>query len=279
MLSKKWVRAVLIVVAAVCVVICLVSAVSLIQYYSSTQGLETLKSQVKETETVPEAPVQQEPLPEPEASVETPEPEPVEIPVDFDALAEVNDDIYAWLEIPGTTIDQPILQHPTDQLYYNYHDYSGASSMFGAVYSQSEYNDKSFDAPMTLIYGHDTVFYNPCAFAELNNYADALYFDEHRTVLVYTPEAVYTYRIVAAYVHNNEHLLACHDFSDPAVFSQYFQEVAESPGLYGCVLEDELPEPGDRVLTLSTCFRSNKNQRFLVQAVLEDAAYVEEEAD
>ena len=118
-----------------------------------------------------------------------------------------------------------------------------------------------------------------CAFAELNNYADALYFDEHRTVMVYTPEAVYTYRVFAAYVHNNEHLLACHDFADPAVFTQFFDELAQTPGLYGCVLEDELPEPGDLVLTLSTCFRTNRNQRFLVQAVLEETAYVEGEAE
>lgn len=281
MLSKKWVRAVLIVVAVACVAVCLVSAVFLIQYYKSTSSLESLKTQVKE----PDAPVETPEEPEDAAADETPEepedaePEPVVLPVDFAALQEVNPDIYAWLEIPGTTIDQPVLQHPTDQLYYHYHDYSGASSIFGAVYSQSDYNDTSFDAPMTVLYGHDTVFYNPCAFAELNNYADALYFDEHRTVLVYTPEAVYTYRVFAAYVHNNEHLLACHDFADPAVFTQFFDELAQTPGLYGCVLEDELPEPGDLVLTLSTCFRTNRNQRFLVQAVLEETAYVEGEAE
>ena len=50
----------------------------------------------------------------PEESAEDAEPEPVVLPVDFAALQEVNPDIYAWLEIPGTTIDQPVLQHPTD---------------------------------------------------------------------------------------------------------------------------------------------------------------------
>ena len=35
----------------------------------------------------------------------------VEIPVDFQKLQEMNPDIYAWIQIPGTKIDYPVLQH------------------------------------------------------------------------------------------------------------------------------------------------------------------------
>lgn len=35
-------------------------------------------------------------------------------PVDFDYYQKKNPDIYAWIEIPGTDIDHPVLQNPDD---------------------------------------------------------------------------------------------------------------------------------------------------------------------
>ena len=45
----------------------------------------------------------------------------IEIPekdLDWDALHEENGDIYAWIYVPDTTVDYPVLQHPTDNSYY-----------------------------------------------------------------------------------------------------------------------------------------------------------------
>ena len=38
--------------------------------------------------------------------------------IDFKSLKEKNQDIYAWITIPDTNIDYPVLQHPTDLNYY-----------------------------------------------------------------------------------------------------------------------------------------------------------------
>lgn len=46
-------------------------------------------------------------------------------PVDFEELQKVNKDIYAWLEIPGTNVSYPILQHPTEDEYYLRRNYKG----------------------------------------------------------------------------------------------------------------------------------------------------------
>ena len=51
-----------------------------------------------------------------EIQEEDKEPE-VEIPekdLDWDALKEENEDIYAWISVPDVDIDYPILQHPSD---------------------------------------------------------------------------------------------------------------------------------------------------------------------
>ena len=53
---------------------------------------------------------------EPEEKTE--DPESPEIPIDFDALQKRNPDAYAWITVPGTPIDYPILQDPDDNSYY-----------------------------------------------------------------------------------------------------------------------------------------------------------------
>ena len=43
--------------------------------------------------------------------------------VDWEGLWEVNPDVYAWITIPGTNIDYPVLQHATDNSYYLNYSY------------------------------------------------------------------------------------------------------------------------------------------------------------
>ena len=40
-----------------------------------------------------------------------------EIPIDFASLKETNPDIYAWIEIPDTNVNYPIVQSADDDSY------------------------------------------------------------------------------------------------------------------------------------------------------------------
>ncbi len=63
--------------------------------------------------------VQEEPADTPD---EEEEPKtPVDVPVDFAALQQRNPDVYAWIQIPNTAVDYPILQSSTDNAYYLNH--------------------------------------------------------------------------------------------------------------------------------------------------------------
>ena len=81
--------------------------------------------------------------------------EKAELPIDFEGLMEVNPEIYAWLRIPDTNIDYPILQHEDeDQSYYLSRDIYREANQAGSIYTEY-YNHKDFMDPNTIIYGHN----------------------------------------------------------------------------------------------------------------------------
>lgn len=282
-MSSKAKKTILIAVAAVCILVCVGSGLFLYQYYHGVQVESTLLERMKTgTAEISSSPA---PSDQPEQdSGETPEEsetdaapseeEPlmktVRLPVDFAQLQAEAPDIYAWLELPDTGIDDPVLQRAGADLFYNSHNAYGQYYMCGAVFSQSAYNGRNFDSPMTVLYGHSTVLGQPGAFMELNNYADEAYFDAHREMRVYMPDGMYVYRIFAACVHSNEHLLYCHDFSDETQFDAFFSSLTEDTSPDSHIDAEALPQAGDKVLTLSTCYSANKNLRYLVMGVLEE---------
>ena len=285
-MSSKAKKTILIAVAAVCILVCVGSGLFLYQYYHGVQVESTLLERMKTgTAEISSAPAPSDQPEQPEQdSGETPEEsetdavpseeEPlmktVRLPVDFAQLQAEAPDIYAWLELPDTGIDDPVLQRAGADLFYNSHNAYGQYYMCGAVFSQSAYNGRNFDSPMTVLYGHSTVLGQPGAFMELNNYADEAYFDAHRETRVYMPDGMYVYRIFAACVHSNEHLLYCHDFSDETQFDAFFSSLTEDTSPDSHIDAEALPQAGDKVLTLSTCYSANKNLRYLVMGVLEE---------
>lgn len=285
-MSSKAKKTILIAVAAVCILVCVGSGLFLYQYYHGVQVESTLLERMKTgTAEISSAPAPSDQPEQPEQdSGETPEEsetdaapseeEPlmktVRLPVDFAQLQAEAPDIYAWLELPDTGIDDPVLQRAGADLFYNSHNAYGQYYMCGAVFSQSAYNGRNFDSPMTVLYGHSTVLGQPGAFMELNNYADEAYFDAHREMRVYMPDGMYVYRIFAACVHSNEHLLYCHDFSDETQFDAFFSSLTEDTSPDSHIDAAALPQAGDKVLTLSTCYSANKNLRYLVMGVLEE---------
>ena len=194
----------------------------------------------------------------------------VKIPVDFDELQAMNPDIYAWITIPDTDISYAVLQRAGEEEYYSKHSENGAYYSGGSIFSQ-DYNQKDFSDPMTVLYGHN--LRNGRMFPQLNDFSDAEVFEAHRYIYIYLPDRMLVYEIFAAYPHSNEHLLLCHDFADADDFTAYFDAVQAQKSLQSNFRTDAWPEPSDRVLTLSTCFRGDNHQRYLVQGKLVAEAY------
>ena len=70
-------------------------------------------------------------------------------------------------------------------------------------------------------------------------------------------------------MHSNEHLLLNHDFTEQEDFETFFADLKDTRSLTAQLRETDFPQYGeDKVLVLSTCFRGNNRQRFLVQGRL-----------
>jgi len=54
-------------------------------------------------------------------------------PIDFDTLTAQYPDIYAWIRIPGTNVDYPIVQHESDNSYYLNHTIDGKKRIEGSI--------------------------------------------------------------------------------------------------------------------------------------------------
>ena len=103
-------------------------------------------------------------------------------------------------------------------------------------------------------------------FAPVNEYANREFFDANSKIYIYTPDTVFEYEIFAAYPHSSDHLLLNYDFTKEKTFSDFFGGLDEA--IDANYRPELFPEVGERVITLSTCYKNNRMQRYLVQGVL-----------
>jgi len=192
------------------------------------------------------------------------EPELPENRINFTAEKERYPDIYAWIEIPNTKIDYPVVQHPTKDDYYLDHNAEQEYTLSGAIYSEMK-NAKDFSDPNTVLYGHNMK--GGFMFANLHKFRnDEKFWNENKYIYIYTPGHKLTYEICAAYRYDNRHILNSFNFSDIAVFEEYLETVKNPKTLIRRTREVKL-DKNSKILTLSTCI-GNPAYRYLVQGVL-----------
>lgn len=190
----------------------------------------------------------------------------VAVPIDFNALKNQNAEAYAWIRIPGTSIDYPVLQSQTDDLFYLTHNIDREASDEGAIFTQKTYNDTDFEDPHTVLYGHN--MRSGRMFRDLHEYADRAFFDANREVIIYLPGEIRTYRIFAAYLYDDRHLLHSFDFEDQKVYQEYLNSIFSMRDMNTCIDTEMEVASEDKIITLSTCDGVDQSSRYLVQAVL-----------
>ena len=192
--------------------------------------------------------------------------EKAELPIDFASLQEINPEIYAWIRIPDTNVDYPILQREgEDQSFYLDHDMYGEEQKAGSIYTEC-YNSKDFTDPNTIIYGHNMK--NGSMFHNLRYFSEAEFFAEHEELYIYMPDKILKYQIINCYVYDDRHLLGSFDLSDEGVHEEYLEEIMRPRSMYTMIRDGVELSTEDKLITLSTCVANQPNNRRLLQAVL-----------
>ena len=190
-----------------------------------------------------------------------------EIPsVDFEKLWETNTDVCAWIYVPGTEVDYPILRNAdTSDMhdsYYLNHTIEGVAGLPGSIYIEP-CNVGDFTDSNTVVYGHSMK--NRTMFGSLREFMDAEFFEEHPYIYVVTPEKSLVYEIARQAVYDDRHIMATYDFEDEGDYEAFLESLSEQEGN----IREEVPVTTDsRLITLSTCMSNDGDSRLLIIGVL-----------
>ncbi|MBR5712758.1 MAG: class B sortase [Lachnospiraceae bacterium] len=185
---------------------------------------------------------------------------------DFSLLHEENSDIFAYISIPGTIVDYPILAHEKED-YYLDHNLDHSTGYPGCLYIQN-CNSTDLNDKFTIVYGHNMK--NGTMFGSLKDYNNAEFRETHPYFFVYQEGRVSVYEIVVISHISTEHLLSADykkvdgewvfDKFDTYETSRMLQWVRSEKDKNAYISSPE-PTDYDTIMVLSTC---GEGKRFIV---------------
>ncbi len=183
----------------------------------------------------------------------------------FASLWEMNEDIIGWLTIDGTQVNYPVVQ-TDDNDYYLHKDFSKADNKHGIPFADCRV-DISIPSTNIPIYSHNMK--DGQMFGELINYQDLNYYKQHPVINFDSLYEEGKYKIVGMFIASTlpEHApnFEYHNFiqasSDEELMNFANDVLARSLIITGVDIQ-----PGDQLITLSTCTYDFKEARFAIVA-------------
>lgn len=185
--------------------------------------------------------------------------------IDFKALQSENPDIFAWLYIPGTDIDMPVLQSTEADDYYENHNAYGEDDRSGALYTELA-NLKNMCDFNTVIHGKSE---ENGLFTDLYQFADPDFFEQHENIYLYLDGNLLTYTVFAAYERENTSLIRSYDFTYGSGCEKFLADMYGSREMGKNLREGwEEVTPYHFLITLTTQRGENAEKQFVVLAAL-----------
>lgn len=176
-----------------------------------------------------------------------------------EVLQQIAEDAVAWLNIPDTRIDYPLMQGETNDTYIN-KDPFGNFSLSGSIFLDSR-NSADFTDFYSLVYGHHMD--HGAMFGSLDAFYQTDYFLAHRTGTLQCA-AGQDYEILffaCCKAPANERLIFDPDASERAALLDY---LAEHAAIW---YPEDLP-PDSPILALSTCQSAETIERLILFGAL-----------
>lgn len=178
--------------------------------------------------------------------------------VNFDSLLQINPETEAWILLPDTKINYPVVKH-TDNAYYLNHMIDGTSNSAGTLFIDTN-NSNNFADQNTIIYGHNMK--NGSMFGQLKKYGKEDFYKEHPCFYVYTKDGVWEYDIFSVRVVDELSDSYTMTFASTDAYRSYLDQAVRK-SMYDTTVSADVT---DSIITLSTC-TSKDTDRLIVQAV------------
>ena len=201
-----------------------------------------------------------------------------EVLEEYKPFVAINNDMQGWVEIEGTNLAYPVVQ-AKDNTYYHRLNFQQEYDYYGIPYLDYECDldvDPDLTSDNLIIYGHnignDGLMFNP-----LSYYKQLQFYKEHPVVRFDSIYKEQEYKIFGVMIVNSEpeqdngnvfKYWTKTDFRSDEAFNEYVNEVRKR-SMWDIDVD---VQPGDKLLTLSTCcydFRPNARCVIVARAVRE----------
>ena len=183
----------------------------------------------------------------------------------FASLWEMNGDIVGWLSIDGTQVNYPVVQSD-DNDYYLHKDFSKADNKYGIPFADCRV-DISKPSTNIPIYSHNMK--DGQMFGELINYQSLDYYKQHPGINFDSLYEEGKYKIVGMFIASTlpEHApnFEYHNFIE-AETDQELMDFANEVLSRSLIVTGVDIQPGDHLITLSTCTYDFEEARFAIVA-------------
>ena len=187
-----------------CIAVFGIAAVKLIdigkEYYDGQKEYKELKAYIKEVPVCqPEKMTGDEP--EKETGKE----------IDFEGLRKINEDLVAWIQIPGIGLDYPVVQGE-DNEYYLYHTFQKENNKAGSIFLDYRNHD-DFTDRRVILYGHNMK--DGSMFSNLKQYQDSVFRKNSDSAYLYLPEKTYSNTILIVGIIGGAAFIGSSQISEP----------------------------------------------------------------
>lgn len=193
---------------------------------------------------------------------QTERPEHTELRTKFDKAKKQNSDTVAWIRIPNTTIDDPVVQDlqnrgTSSEAYYLYRDFNGNRVAVGresAIMSDKNNVTTPFDklSKNLIISGHNVNLNdspNGKMFAPLGHFKDLKFSKNNPYIFVTTQDKDLVYEVFASYYSEERFGF----FLPKASEKEMTNMINEAKQRSNFIYDDVNVSEKDKVLTLYTC--------------------------
>ena len=172
------------------------------------------------------------------------------VDVDFNELNKINDETRGWIQVPGTNINYPFVQHSDNNFYLN-HSFNKEANQAGWLFLDSRNDINNIDRN-NIIYGHGRI--NSVLFGTLKNILKNGWLEnsENHVIKLTTEELYSIWQVFSVYNTPTTSDYLVTDFSNDESYENLLKYLKnKSSHDFDVALSKD-----DEILTLSTCHSS-----------------------